>query len=71
MDEHGFGKRLSKVQGKGIPCWYCHLPKDRAAIATGKKRILTCDATFENNVMGLVPTELVEPRFLYYWSLTF
>ena len=62
---------LKSLKARAFPAGTVIFPKIGAAIATGKKRILTCDATFDNNVMGLVPTKLVEPRFLYYWSLTF
>jgi type I restriction enzyme S subunit len=62
---------LNRLKARAFPSGTVIFPKIGAAIATGKKRILTCDSTFDNNVMGLVPTKLVDPRFLYYWSLTF
>ena len=34
---------------------------------TNKKRLLSCVAAYDNNVMGLIPTPLVECRYLYYW----
>lgn len=41
-------------------------PKIGAAIATNKKRILTEPAIFDNNVMGLVCSKRVLPKFLLY-----
>lgn len=41
-------------------------PKIGAAIATNKKRILTQDSLFDNNVMGIVCGERILPKFLLY-----
>ena len=41
-------------------------PKIGAAIATNKKRILTQDSLFDNNVMGIVCGEQILPKFLLY-----
>lgn len=59
------------LKAKVFPRGTVIFPKIGAAIATGKKRILSQPATFDNNVMGLVPTDLIDSRFLYYWALTF
>ena len=41
-------------------------PKIGAAIATNKKRIITKESLFDNNVMGLVPNEnTINPYYLY------
>lgn len=62
---------LANLGAKTFPPGTIIFPKIGAAIATGKKRILVNQATFDNNVMGLVPSKLIESRYLYYWSLTF
>lgn len=41
-------------------------PKIGAAIATNKKRILTEESLFDNNVMGLVCGERLLPKYLFY-----
>jgi len=46
-------------------------PKIGAAVATNKKRVLSVPSAYDNNVMGLVPTERVTSRFLYHWMQTF
>ncbi len=39
---------------------------------TNKKRILTCESTYDNNVMGIVPdTERLLPDFLHTYLLAF
>lgn len=40
-------------------------PKVGAALLTEKRRILTVPATFDNNVMGVIPTQEVLPDFVY------
>lgn len=60
---------LSELGARAFPAGTVIFPKIGAAIATEKKRILTRPATFDNNVMGAIPTEAVDPKFLYYWFL--
>lgn len=60
---------LKALGARAFPAGTVIFPKIGAAIATEKKRILTKPATYDNNVMGAVPKETVNPRFLYYWFL--
>jgi len=60
---------LGRLHARAFPAGTVIFPKIGAAIATGKKRVLTKPATFDNNVMGAVPRSCVEPKFLYYWFL--
>ncbi len=60
---------LKELGARAFPAGTVIFPKIGAAIATEKKRILTKPATFDNNVMGAVPKDAVNPRFLYYWFL--
>lgn len=41
-------------------------PKIGAAIATNKKRILSEPAIFDNNVMGIICSEKIVPKFMWY-----
>jgi type I restriction enzyme S subunit len=62
---------LRKLNAKTFPVGTVIFPKIGAAIATEKKRILAGEATFDNNVMGLVPSDSLVGKFLFYWLLTF
>ena len=44
-------------------------PKRGGAIATNKKRILTCPSAYDLNIMGVLPHN-VSTEFLYYWFLS-
>ncbi len=46
-------------------------PKIGAAVATNKKRILTRDSLYDNNVMGLIPTAKILSKYLFFWMLKF
>lgn len=63
---------LKSLNAKSFPEGTVIFPKIGAAIATNKKRILNCRATFDNNVMGIVPNEqLLLPGFLHALLLDF
>ena len=62
---------LKSLGGRAFPAGTTIFPKIGAAIATEKKRILVEEATYDNNVMGLIPRAGVEGRFLFYWSRSF
>jgi type I restriction enzyme, S subunit len=61
--------KLKELGARAFPAGTIIFPKIGAAIATEKKRILAKPATYDNNVMGAVPKNTVNPRFLYYWFL--
>ncbi|MGA8089467.1 MAG: N-6 DNA methylase [Terracidiphilus sp.] len=46
---------LHKLKARAFPKGTVIFPKIGAAIATNKKRILTCESAYDNNVMGIVP----------------
>ncbi len=65
-------KVLRELKGKTYPKGTVIFPKIGAAIATNKKRILTRDSTYDNNVMGIIPnTERLLPDFLHTYLLAF
>jgi type I restriction enzyme M protein len=63
---------LRELKGEAYPKGTVIFPKIGAAIATNKKRILTRDSTYDNNVMGIIPdTRRLLPDFLYTYLLAF
>ena len=51
---------------KTAPMGTIIFPKIGAAIATNKKRILTQESIFDNNVMGLICSDRILPKYLWY-----
>jgi type I restriction enzyme M protein len=63
---------LRELKAKAFPAGTVIFPKIGGAIATNKKRILTRDSTYDNNVMGIVPnTKRVLPDYLHTYLLAF
>ena len=57
---------LRELKAKSFPAGTVIFPKIGAAIATNKKRILTRESTYDNNVMGIISdTGKLVPEFLY------
>lgn len=71
IEMHGSNNYVSKEvaqqqKWKTAPCGTVIFPKIGAAIATNKKRLLTRDSIFDNNVMGLICGDKILPKFLWY-----
>lgn len=63
---HTVARETLKLLGaKSYPTGTVIFPKIGAAIATNKKRILSCESTYDNNVMGIVPSEKILSKYLY------
>ena len=63
---------LRKLKARTYPAGTVIFPKVGAAIATNKKRLLTTESAFDNNVMGIVPKSgKLVAGFLYAWLLGF
>ena len=63
---------VQELKVKVLPRGTVIFPKIGAAIATNKKRILTCGSTYDNNVMGITSRSgRLLPDFLYYLLSTF
>lgn len=56
---------LVALRAKAFPSGTVIFPKIGAAIATNKKRVLTCPSCFDNNVMGITPGNGLTPAFLH------
>lgn len=63
---------LRELRAKAFSKGTVIFPKIGAAIATNKKRVLTCESTFDNNVMGIVPNaSSLLPDYLHTFLLSF
>jgi len=63
---------LSELRAEAFPKGTVIFPKIGAAIATNKKRILTRDSTYDNNVMGVIPDiKRLLPEFFHTYLLAF
>jgi type I restriction enzyme S subunit len=56
--------QLRQLGGRVWPSGTVVFPKVGAALLTEKRRILSVDSAFDNNVMGLVPSANLHPRYL-------
>ena len=56
---------LKEMKAKTFPAGTIIFPKIGGAISTNKKRILTRTSAFDNNVMGLIPSEKISSEYLY------
>ena len=63
---------LRELKAKSLPAGTVIFPKIGAAIATNKKRMLTRDSTYDNNVMGIVPdSRRLLPAYLHAYLMAF
>jgi type I restriction enzyme S subunit len=62
---------LKKLKAKVFPKGTVIFPKIGAAIATNKKRMLVRPSIVDNNVMGIIPGELIDESYLFYWMQQF
>ncbi|MBI4687775.1 MAG: restriction endonuclease subunit S [Nitrospirae bacterium] len=58
---------LNSIGAKGYPAGTVIFPKVGGALLTNKKRMLGVEATFDNNIMGLIPKSNTKSKYLYYW----
>lgn len=61
---------LKALGARAHPAGTVVFPKVGAALLTEKRRVLGRDMAFDNNVMGLVPSAGLSPRYLLAWSET-
>jgi type I restriction enzyme S subunit len=56
-----------KLKIKLYPKGTVIFPKRGGAILTNKKRMLSKDSSFDLNIMGVLPNEKVDSKYLFYW----
>ena len=56
-----------QLRTKPAPAGTTIFPKIGATLRTNKKRILCRRSAYDNNIMGLIPSQQINPRFLYHW----
>ena len=56
---------LRELNARTYPSGTVIFPKVGGAIATNKKRILSVNATFDNNIMGVVPSASISSEWVY------
>ncbi len=60
-------EEIRKLKIKIYPKGTVIFPKRGGAILTNKKRILSQDSSFDLNVMGILPKEILSNNYLFYW----
>ena len=60
-------KILRRINAQLYPSGTVIFPKIGGAIATNKKRMLATPASFDNNIMGLIPTDTISGGYLFYF----
>lgn len=60
-------EEIEKFKLKVFPKGTVIFPKRGGAILTNKKRILTRNASFDLNLMGILPNESIISKYLFYW----
>lgn len=58
---------IKKLKLKLFPKGTVIFPKRGGAILTNKKRILSKESCFDLNLMGLIPNDNINYKFLYFW----
>jgi type I restriction enzyme S subunit len=58
---------IEKLKIKLYPKGTVIFPKRGGAILTNKKRILASESSFDLNLMGALPNEKVDGKYLFYW----
>lgn len=61
---------IKKIKAKVYPKGTIIFPKVGGALLTNKRAILGCEATFDNNIMGLVPKS-INPDYLFYFMSSY
>ena len=60
-------EEIKKLKIKVYPKGTVIFPKRGGAILTNKKRVLSKEASFDLNVMGILPNSNISSNYLFYW----
>lgn len=58
---------ISEIHARMVPKNTIIFPKVGGALLTNKRRILSKESCFDNNIMGIVPGNKIDYKFLYYF----
>ena len=60
-------QEIKRLKIKIFPAYITIFPKRGGAILTNKKRLLSQSSSFDLNIMGAIPSDTLNYKYLFYW----